>query len=102
MIRAPNPTSPWVARPVADAAHWDALTAPLLMLIEAEPAGMSWECVQIAAELADVPERWVHDAIAYLELAGRIHEVSTPCKTGFTNVIWFYGPRPDEDTECRP
>lgn len=71
---------------------WDATTAMLLDLMKDGP--MSWKDIEVAVELVDMNPRFMHHAIAYLEIKGRIHHV------GMVEVTWHHGPKPEEERPC--
>jgi hypothetical protein len=90
IIKAPLAEDPTFAPSEDESVFWDELTSPLLVILEAEPMGLTWEGVGIACEIAGVKERFVTDAIAYLHNMARVHP------RGVLAVRWFYGPAVDE------
>ena len=67
---------------------WDTCTAPLLALFQAGP--MTWADIEAGVALLAMNPRFMHHAVAYLEQKNRIHHV------GATDVIWHFGPVPEE------
>lgn len=81
----------WYAPKMLEERFWDEFTAPLLALFGDGP--MRWPDVEAAVALLEMNRRFMHDAVAYLEIKGLIHH------EGETDVTWHLGPKDEDASE---